>query len=405
MNYDIIIVGAGPAGSTASLYAEKMGLKSVLVDKSTFPRDKICGDALSGKSIRMLREMNLLSELSRLEGAQINRITFGSPSNKQFDLYLNKSVKDQNEKKGFVIPRKVFDNFLFEKASSRSESRQGFKVTEIIKENNVISGIIGVNKNGKKESLYAPIILGCDGPYSIIARKLKLYNMDMMNTSVAIRCYYSGVKGLTDQIELHFLKEVKPGYLWLFPAGKGIANIGIGLSKADAKKEERTLSQLLDTVTQSKYFKERFEDAIRLEKPVGWNLPLGTKHRLNHGDGFMLLGDAAGLVDPFTGEGIGNAMVSAKYAVQIAKQSKDNNDYSKTFLSQYDKLLWSELGKELRTSTKLQKLARYSFLLNYVINRASRNDEVKNIISGMLANEIPKDELSNPSFYFKMFFS
>ena len=90
MDYDIIIVGAGPAGSTASLYAEKMGLKSILIDKSIFPRDKICGDALSGKSIRMLREMNLLSEVSKLEGAQINRITFGSPSNKQFDLHLNK---------------------------------------------------------------------------------------------------------------------------------------------------------------------------------------------------------------------------------------------------------------------------------------------------------------------------
>jgi menaquinone-9 beta-reductase len=403
--YDIIIVGAGPAGTTAALYAEKMGLKSILVDKSVFPRDKICGDALSGKSIRMIRELNLLSEVSKLEGAQINRITFGSPSNKQFDLYLNKVNKDKIEKKGFVIPRKIFDNFLFEKAKDVTETRQGFKVTDIIKNNNVISGVIGINKNGEEESLYAPLILGCDGPYSIIARKLNLYKMDMKHTSVAIRCYYSGIKGLTDQIELHFLKEVKPGYLWLFPAGKDIANIGIGLSKVDAKKEERTLSQLLDIVTESKYFKQRFEGAVQLEKPVGWNLPVGTKHRINHGDGFMLLGDAAGLVDPFTGEGIGNAMVSAKYAIQLAKKSKKNHDYSEKILSEYDSLLWSELGKELRTSTKLQKLAKYSFLLNFVINRASRNEDVKNIISGMLANEIPKDELSNPSFYFKMFFS
>ena len=403
--YDIIIVGGGPAGTSSALFASKMGLKSILLEKEFFPRDKICGDALSGKSVRMMRELNLLHEVERLKGAQINRITFGSPSNKQFDISLNSNKNKKTKKKGFVIPRKIFDNFLFKKANTVTETRQGVRVVDVIQKNNYVSGVIIKNEAGKEESIYAPIVLGCDGPFSIIARKLGLYKMDMNHTSVAIRCYYSGVKGLTDQIELHFLKEVKPGYLWLFPAGDGMANIGIGLSKSDAKKESRTLSQILDEVTKSKYFKNRFSDAKQLEKPIGWNLPLGTIHRKNHGNGFMLLGDAAGLVDPFTGEGIGNAMVSAKYAVEVAKESIEKSNYSKTFFSKYDNLLWTELGKELRTSSKLQKLARSTFLLNFVINRASRNDEIKNIISSMLANEIPKDELSSPSFYFKIFFS
>ena len=403
--YDIIIVGGGPAGTSSALFASKMGLKSILLEKEFFPRDKICGDALSGKSVRMMRELNLLHEVERLKGAQINRITFGSPSNKQFDISLNSNKNKKTKKKGFVIPRKIFDNFLFKKANTVTETRQGVRVVDVIQKNNYVSGVIIKNEAGKEESIYAPIVLGCDGPFSIIARKLGLYKMDMNHTSVAIRCYYSGVKGLTDQIELHFLKEVKPGYLWLFPAGDGMANIGIGLSKSDAKKESRTLSQILDEVTKSKYFKNRFSDAKQLEKPIGWNLPLGTIHRKNHGNGFMLLGDAAGLVDPFTGEGIGNAMVSAKYAVEVAKESITKRDFSKDFFSKYDNLLWSELGKELRTSSKLQKLARSTFLLNFVINRASRNDEIKNIISSMLANEIPKDELSSPSFYFKIFFS
>ena len=403
--YDAIIVGAGPGGSAAAIHSNKLGLNCLLLDKSVFPRDKVCGDALSGKSVRMMRELNLLHEVERLKGAQINRITFGSPSNKQFDISLNSNKNKKTKKKGFVIPRKIFDNFLFKKANTVTETRQGVRVVDVIQKNNYVSGVIIKNEAGKEESIYAPIVLGCDGPFSIIARKLGLYKMDMNHTSVAIRCYYSGVKGLTDQIELHFLKEVKPGYLWLFPAGDGMANIGIGLSKSDAKKESRTLSQILDEVTKSKYFKNRFSDAKQLEKPIGWNLPLGTIHRKNHGNGFMLLGDAAGLVDPFTGEGIGNAMVSAKYAVEVAKESITKRDFSKDFFSKYDNLLWSELGKELRTSSKLQKLARSTFLLNFVINRASRNDEIKNIISSMLANEIPKDELSSPSFYFKIFFS
>jgi len=403
--FDVIIVGAGPAGTAAALYAHRLGLNCILLDKAVFPRDKICGDALSGKSVRIMRELGILDELNNLDGSEINRITFGSPKNIQFDVNLKGTQNNDQITKGFVIPREIFDNYLFEKADAVTETLQGFSVKDLIIENDCVMGIIGKTKNGIEEEIRAPIVMGCDGSNSIVARKLGLYEMEMDHTSVAVRCYYEGVKGLTDQIELHYVKEVNPGYFWLFPAGDGRANIGIGLSKSDMKKENRTLRQIMDEVTQTEYFKERFANAKQLERPVGWNLPLGSIHRKNHGNGFMLLGDAAGLVDPFTGEGIGNAMVSGQYAMEVAAKSKLSGDFSEKAFAEYDELLWREIGKELRTSTKLQSLARSKFLLNFVINRASRNEEVQNIISGMLANEIPKDELSSPLFYFKILFS
>ena len=94
----------------AALYAKYYGLKTIVLDKSNFPRDKICGDALSGKCIRIMRELDLLKEIENLDGADINILTFGSPSYKQFDLDLKKS-----NKKGYVIPRLIFDNYLFQK--------------------------------------------------------------------------------------------------------------------------------------------------------------------------------------------------------------------------------------------------------------------------------------------------
>ena len=403
--YDVIIVGAGPAGTSAALYAHRLGLNCILLDKAVFPRDKICGDALSGKSVRIMRELDILDELDNLDGSEINRITFGSPKNIQFDVNLKGTQNNNHITKGFVIPREIFDNYLFEKAAAVTDTRQGFSVKDLIFENNNVVGVEGKTREGTEEEFRAPIVMGCDGGNSIVARKLGLYEMEMDHVSVAVRCYYEGVKGLTDQIELHYVKEVNPGYFWLFPAGDGRANIGIGLSKSDMKKENRTLRQIMDEVTQTEYFKERFADAKQLERPVGWNLPLGSIHRKNHGNGFMLLGDAAGLVDPFTGEGIGNAMVSGQYAMEVAAKSKESGDFSEKAFVEYDELLWGEVGKELRTSTKLQSLARSKFLLNFVISRASRNEEVQNIISGMLSNEIPKDELSSPLFYFKILFS
>ena len=119
----------------------------------------------------------------------------------------------------------------------------------------------------------------------------------------------------------------------------------------------------------------------------------------------MLLGDAAGLVDPFTGEGIGNAMASAKFAIEISEKAIKQNDFSKKMFSQYNKLVWDELGSELKTSTKLQNLSNYRILLNIIINKASRSKEIQDIISGMLIKEISKEKLSNPLFYLKVLFS
>ena len=134
-HYDIIIVGAGPAGTSAALYAEKYGLKTVILDKSSFPRDKICGDALSGKSVKYMRELDILDDVPNLTGSTIRRITFGSPAHKQFDIHLSNPQNTGNIKEGYVIPREIFDNFLFEKAKKITEIRENFTVKDLLYEN------------------------------------------------------------------------------------------------------------------------------------------------------------------------------------------------------------------------------------------------------------------------------
>jgi len=403
--YDAIIVGAGPAGSSAAIYCNKLGLNTLLLDKSIFPRDKICGDALSGKSVKILEELDLLQDLDKLNGAIVNRIIFGNPNHSECELHLNKSLNKRHISHGFVIPRKIFDNYLFKKASDVSNVVSGFNVEDLIYNKSQVIGVKGKSINGEQKKYFGNIVLGADGPYSIISRKSGLYNSDMNYTAVGLRCYYENVEDLTDQIELHYVNETIPGYFWIFPAGNKKANIGVGLLKSRAKKKKYNLQQIMKQVINSKNFKYRFKNSNALEKPKGWNLPFGNTKRGNHGNGFLLLGDAAGLVDPFTGEGIGNAMESGKIAADIVLKAKILNNFSNQILSEYDKVLWEYLGSELKTSTLLLKLAHYRILLNFVIDRASRNKNIKNMISGMLANEVPKTELSNPMFYLKTLFS
>lgn len=403
--YDAIIVGAGPAGSSAAIYCNKLGLNTLLLDKSIFPRDKICGDALSGKSVKILEELDLLQDLDKLDGAIINRIIFGNPNHSECELHLNKSLNKRHISHGFVIPRKIFDNYLFKKASDVSNVVSGFNVDDLIYDKSQVIGVKGKSTTGESKKYFGNIVLGADGPYSIVSRKSGLYNSDMNYTAVGLRCYYEDIEDLTDQIELHYVNETIPGYFWIFPAGNKKANIGVGLLKSRAKKKKYNLQKILMQVINSKNFKHRFKNSKALEKPKGWNLPFGNTKRGNYGNGFLLLGDAAGLVDPFTGEGIGNAMESGKIAADIVLKAKKINNFSNQILSEYDKVLWEYLGSELKTSTLLLKLAHYRILLNFVIDRASRNKNIKNMISGMLADEVPKTELSNPMFYLKTLFS
>lgn len=400
--YDLIIVGGGPAGATAALYAGRQGLKTLLLEKERFPRDKVCGDALSGKAVTVLRDLGLLEKVRGLPGAFIRSVTFGSPDHTETHIAFNRSSR-QDFLTGFVIRRQVFDHFLFEEARRAVDACvEGFTVRDLLVEGGRVVGVRGMGRDGER-AYRGGIVLGADGFNSIVARKAGLYRHEPGHWVVALRCYYQNVGGLTDQIELHFIDEALPGYFWIFPLENGCANVGIGMRYDYLKRRGVDLKAAFQAVVQGPHFRGRFAGAKALEEPVGWNLPLGSKRRKIHGDGFMLLGDAAGLIDPFTGEGIGNAMYSARLAVETAREACAAGDLRS--LAGYDRRVWDALGDELRVSFRMQQLGRLRFLLNFVIRKAARNQEIGDVICGMIANEIPKEQLTNPLFYLKLLFA
>lgn len=403
--YDVIIVGAGPAGSGAALYAHRHGLKTLLLEKEKFPRDKICGDAISGKSMTILKDLDLLKDACKLPSAIVDSVTFSSPDHLDVNIKFFQE-KNRQLPSGLVMRREVFDNFLFSKVKDINPNIiENFTVTDLIEKDGKTCGVKGKDSAGNERELMGKIIIGADGYKSIVARKTGIYNYDPEHWVIALRQYYKNVKGLTKQIELHFVDDVQPGYLWIFPLEDRKANVGIGMHLSSLKKQNIDLKQALKKAIKSPYFAERFKDAELLEEPRGWNLPVGSLHRKCYGNGFMLLGDAAGLIDPFSGEGIGNALYSARVAMDTAKKAIESNNFSEEFLAEYDKRLWNEIGDELKVSAKLQKIGRIRFLLNFVINKASSSEKVKELISGMMANQIPKTKLANPFFYVKLLFS
>jgi geranylgeranyl reductase family protein len=403
MIYDLIIVGAGPSGATAALYAQRMGLTTLLLDKARFPRDKICGDALGGKAVAVLRDLGLLDQVRDLPGTEVRHIVFGSPKHIEIDIDLTRATRREFVT-GFVIRRKIFDNFLFQHArAAATECLEEFTVDDLVVEDGVVKGVRG-NRKGESETreYRGRIVIAADGYRSTVAQKLGLYHIDQDHWIFALRQYVSNVADLRDQIELHYVENVIPGYFWIFPLENGQANIGIGMVMSKMKAKKINLVDELSKVIRSPHFATRFTEAQPMEDPIGWHLPVGSVHRRCHGPGFMILGDAAGLIDPFTGEGISNAMHSARRAIEVARLACDEEDFGEASLARYDSRLWGDIGDELAVSTKLQKIGRNKTLLNFTIRKAATSSDLRDTICAMIAEEIPRKQLTNPLFYLKL---
>ncbi|HSB46700.1 MAG TPA: geranylgeranyl reductase family protein [Candidatus Bilamarchaeum sp.] len=395
--YDVIVLGGGPGGSSTASFLAKAGKKVILLDRAKFPRDKTCGDGISGRSVGVLTELGVYKDFEKAEHQDMFGVAFSSP-NGTFVPISSKS-EGNNSAPGFVCRREVFDNVLFQFAKKQvAKCLEGFFASDLIMEGDKVVGVKG-KFEGKEMEFRAKILVGADGAGGITARKLGALNDDEGHQCAAIRCYYDNVEGMIDQIELHFIDGVLPGYFWIFPLPNKRANVGIGMLVKDMKKKKVNLNKLMfEAIEKHPAFKGRFKDAKRSSDVKSWILPLASKRVKMYGNGYVLVGDAASLIDPFSGEGIGNALTSGKYASQVILKAFQKNDFSAEALSEYPTLLWDVIGNEVDTNYRMQKMANNKFLLNMMIGKANRSKEIRHAISDALINPHNHKKLIDPFF-------
>ena len=394
--YDVIVVGGGPSGSTATMYLAKAGVKVLLADKAEFPRDKICGDAQGRKAANIIRELGIEKEYLRIPGQKVYGITLSSPNGSQVDLDVESRDKPAP---GFVHKRKLFDEFLFSSAKKLAPTKV-IEITGLIMGDGAVKGIIGKDKTGKTVELRAKLVIGSDGANSVVARKLGVLENPPEHFIVGTRQYYKGVTGLSDRIEIHMIKELLPGYFWIFPQVNGESNVGLGMIVKDMQSKKINLKEaMLRQIKENKLFKERFRNAQPLEDMKGWSLPIASHHRKCHFNGCILIGDAASLIDPLSGEGVGNAMISGRIAARIAIEAIKKNDFSEKFLSKYDKELWDEIGPEIRANYKVQRLGtKFPFLIDKVVMKAAKDENFRRRMEKMLPYTGGRKEMGSAGF-------
>lgn len=253
-DFDVIIIGGGIAGSTTAIQLSETKLNILLIEKEEFPRNKICGGALSVDTVHQLRKLklNTFEEFENFDDKNLIE-SFGiSYQNNHKDFSLKKL-----KEKCYVINRNSFDNFLFEKVKSLKniEVKENEKVLDFMLHEDKISVI------SNKNSYSAKIIVGADGAYSVTARKLAKIMPKSNHYLLAAQCYFSNVKfEHQNKVELHFCKDILPGYLWIFPSTNNLTNIGIGMKAKDITKNKIDLKKQLIEKINSK-FNDRFLNA------------------------------------------------------------------------------------------------------------------------------------------------
>ncbi|TXK36903.1 geranylgeranyl reductase family protein [Pontibacter qinzhouensis] len=407
---DICIVGAGPGGATTALHLAQKGIPSVLVDKAVFPRDKICGDALSGKVVNELKRISPeLPDLLRQEQSQLPSwgIHFISPGGHQLSVpfKLNYNIAAHTPA-GHIIKRIDFDNFLINEVKKRPEITllEGIDINSIQEQE---GRHVLTDKSGKV-NLSTKLLISANGAHSSFARHTAGIQQEPAHYCAGLRAYYKGVAGLDKDnfIELHFLKDFLPGYFWIFPLPNGCANVGVGMLSNEVSRRKINLKkEMLRMIETHPALKERFASAELIGDIKGYGLPLGSKKRVISGKGYMLVGDAASLIDPFTGEGISNAMISGRWAAEQAAQCLAQNNFSASFMQGYDKAVYNRLWKELKLSRRMQKLLHYPWLFDQVAAKASKNATLAETISCMFNDLDLRERLRQPSFYLKLLFN
>jgi menaquinone-9 beta-reductase len=409
---DVCILGAGPGGAAAALRLDRLGIRSVLVDKAAFPRDKVCGDGLTNKVVTLLERIDpeLLKAFDADKKLQVDSwgVTMVNTKGAPFHMDYRKIYRDKPDKTpAYVSKRMDFDNFLVE-AVRRSPLVEFYENVNITQHERQADGSWIIRNKENTVEIAAKLLIVANGVQSPFARHVAGIALDPKHHAGAVRAYYKGVEGLGKEqfLELHFLKNYLPGYFWIFPLPNGEANVGIGLLTERISARKLNLRKALAEVIENEpNIKQRFANATLVGEVVGYPLPLGSKRRKLFGDAYMLVGDAGYLVDPLTGEGIGNALYSGLIAAEQAQTCIAENRYDAAFLKAYETRVFRVMGTELQISTQLQKMLRHPWLFDTILRLTEHNAQFSDLIYSMFNDINLRKRLFSPVFWYKLVFN
>ena len=428
--FDAIVVGGGPGGSSAAGYLAMAGKSVLLLEKGVWPRDKICGDAVGGKSLSHVKALGVKETLESSPHFRVTGIKFSSPKGNTVRVALPEEDVQRLEA-GYALPRIQFDHLLFDRCQQLVRENGGMVVQDCAVKDVLFDdgddgddpglgtgnqrhakGVVVTigGRKGEQRTYFSREIVGAAGYQCPVAKAVvkESFSEEMVDNTHycgGYREYWRNVEGCSGgvgDIEIHFVDSIIPGYFWIFPVSEDVVNVGVGMVINLLKKEKKKLKALQkDVIENHPLFKQRFANSEMIEgSGKGWQLPFGSPRKKEKNqprrasmNGIRLVGDSASLVDPFSGEGVGNALVTGELAANHILAGKSPK--------QYQEEMWAMLGPELTNSYRMQKLSRKKWLLNWFVGKASKKPVIQEMMTEMIASKEAQENLHSPWFMFK----
>lgn len=332
---DVLVVGGGPAGCVAGILLAREGIRTTILERHPPGYRKVCGDLLGSRSLQLLETLRIDWRTKQTEGFPIEGIRVYDEKGLKSVAYLEK--KPGKDPAGITLRRDRLDSFLQRKAKEAGcRVLHGVKFHDFAaRQNDAL--VCRASGEGKDLLFRAKLVLGADGVQSATARAAGLFERRPGVMLLAVRGYYRNVAGLRNTIELYPLSSLQPGYAWVIPLARDLANIGLGIRADVCSRDRIRLQQELGRfIAGHPDLSQRMEHA-RPEGPMqGWPLTTyGSVQRLS-GSHVLFLGDAGGFIDPLSGEGIYGAMQSARIAVEVVRAALQRDTFTAGFLATYD---------------------------------------------------------------------
>ena len=400
--FEVLIVGAGPAGSALAYFLAAQGREVLLIDKADFPRDKTCGDGLTPRALSVLRTMGLLEKCAAA-GFRINGLRIFAPDGTR----ITSPIPPWRDRPNFVlvVPRYQLDDLIRAHAGTAgAEFRPRTEATEILRDADRILGVRANTPSGPMEFHARYTVLATGASIALLERANLLASPALFGR--AARGYYEGVGALSDHVEFHLESIPLPGYGWVFPVSATAANVGAGyFVKNSRHKPRNSPRQVLDEFLANPLVAPRMA-GVRVRGPIkGYPMRFDFPTARVAFPGLLMVGEAAGLVNPLTGEGIDYALESAEVAAEVIGQALRTDSAPERTEREHTHALRANFLRSFITTVRVRDFYFQPWVLNRAARAANRYaDFCETIVQVCLGNIDPGQGLS-PKMLWQMMVS